>query len=76
MHIDWTSLVQVAVVAAAAAITLTLLVTFAIVGWSARVRSPADGREQMQAATGTALAVICLVAAGSIVCFGLYLIVA
>ncbi len=36
MHIDWATLVAVAVVAAAAALTVVLLVAFAIVGLSLR----------------------------------------
>ena len=36
MHIDWATLGVVAVVAAAAALTVFLLVAFALVAWSAR----------------------------------------
>ena len=45
MHIDWSSLAEVAVVAAAAALTVVLLVAFALVGWSGRGGRPVDGPE-------------------------------
>ena len=45
MHVDWASLTVVAVVAAAAALTVVLLVAFAIVGLSARPGLPVDGPE-------------------------------
>jgi hypothetical protein len=80
VHIDWATLAAIAVVAAAGALTVVLLVAFALVG-----SSPAPGRREggpggsapgRQPAAGTALAVLCLLAAGLIVCYGLYLIVA
>ena len=82
MHIDWASLAVVAVVAAAAALTVVLLVAFAIVGWSARAGLPADGPEgggdapRISPGVGTSIAVVCVLAAGLIVCYGLYLIIA
>ena len=81
MHIDWASLVVVAVVAAAAALTVVLLVAFALVGLSARSGLPADGPDGGDASgthpgVGTAIAVLCLLAAGLIVCYGIYLIIA
>ena len=81
MHIDWASLVAVAVVAAAAALTVVLLVAFALVGLSARPGLPADGPEGGDASgtrpgVGTAIAVLCVLAAGLIVCYGFYLIIA
>ena len=81
MHIDWASLVTVAVVAAAAALTVVLLVAFAIVALSARSELPADGSDGADASNirpgvGTAIAVLCVLAAGLIVCYGLYLIIA
>ena len=82
MHIDWATLGAIAVVAAAVALTTVLLVSFALVGSSARSgRRSIDGADdgdasRMHTATGTVLAALCLVAAGLIVCYGLYLIVA
>ena len=81
MHVDWASLVAVAVIAAAAALTVVLLVAFAIVGLSARSGLPVGGPEGgdascTRARVGTSIAVLCVLAAGLIVCYGLYLIVA
>jgi hypothetical protein len=81
MHIDWSSLAEVAVVAAAAALTVVLLVAFALVGWSSRARRPVDGPEgdrpfAAYPGVGTAVAVLCVLAAGLIVGYGLLLIVA
>lgn len=78
MHIDWASLVTVAVVAAAAALTVVLLVAFAIVALSARSELPVDGADasDIRPGVGTAIAVLCVLAAGLIVCYGLYLIIA
>ena len=78
MHIDWATLAVVAMVAAAVAVTVVLLVAFALVGLSADARrqtgdaaSAAGGRPGV----GTAVAVLCVLAAGVIVCYGLYLII-
>jgi hypothetical protein len=81
VHIDWATLVAIAVVAAAAALTVVLLVAFAFVGLSAssgrRLGGPDDGGPPgRQPAAGVALAGLCLLAAGLIVCYGLYLIIA
>ena len=81
MHIEWASLAGVAVVAAAAALTVVLLVAFALVGLSSRSASRVDGPDGDSApgvhpAVGTAVAALCLLAAGLVVCFGLYLIIA
>ena len=81
MHIDWATLVEVAVVAAAAALTVVLLVAFALVGLSARSGPPVDGPDDGDASgthpgVGMAVAVLCVLAAGLIVCYGLYLIIA
>jgi hypothetical protein len=81
MHIDWTSLLHVTVVAAAAALTVVLLVAFGLVGWSARAGRPVAGSGDGTAsgtrpAVGTAVAVLCALAAGLIVCYGVYRIIA
>ena len=79
MHIDWATFAVVAVVAAAAAATVVLLIAFALVGLSARAgrRVSDDGiASGSRPDTGTAVAVLCVLAAGLIVCYGLYLIIA
>ena len=81
MHIDWASLAEVAVVAAAAALAVVLLVAFAIVGLSSRSELPIEGSDGddppgTRPGVGTATAVLCLLSAGLIVCFGLYVIIA
>jgi hypothetical protein len=81
VHIDWASLLVIAVVAAAAALTVVLLVAFALVGLSARAEVPVDGQRRGDATgtrpgVGTASAILCLLAAALIVCYGLYLIAA
>ncbi len=80
MHIDWASFVAIAVVAAATALTVVLLVAFAIVALSSRSGLPVDGPDGGDASgtrpgVGTAIAVLCLLAAILIVCYGLYLII-
>jgi hypothetical protein len=81
VHIDWTSLVAVAVVAAAAAVSLVLLVAFALVGLSARsgghIGGPPRGAGPGTRPTfGRAVAGLCLLTAGLIVCYGIFLIIA
>jgi hypothetical protein len=82
VHIDWATLGAIAVVAAAAALTTVLLVAFAIVGlsarWGRRGIGGADdgGATRAHPAVGTVVAVLCLVAAGLIVSYGLFLIIA
>ena len=81
MNIDWASLAVVATVAAAAALTVVLLVAFAVVAlssrWAAGVDGPDDGHASgTHPVVGTAVAVLCLLAAGLIVGYGLYLIIA
>jgi hypothetical protein len=79
VHIDWASLVRVAVVAAAAALTVVLLISFAVVALS-RSGRPADGPDGeaslAHAGFGTAIAALCVLAAGLIVGYGLYVIIA
>jgi hypothetical protein len=80
MHIDWTTLAVVTVVAAAAALSLVLLVAFALVGLSARsggqIGSPVRGTGSgTRFIFGRALAVLCLLTAGLIVAYGLFLII-
>jgi hypothetical protein len=76
MGIDWATLAAIAVVAAAAAVTVVLLVAFAIVGFSAPSGRRIDGLGDGGASGARAAAVLCLVAAGLIVGYGLYLILA
>ena len=80
MHIDWASLARVAIVAAAAALTIVLRISFAVVTLS-RAERRADGPDGGAASVthtrvGTAIAALCVLAAGLIVCYGLYLIIA
>jgi hypothetical protein len=79
VHIDWASLATVAIVAAAAALTIVLLISFAVVALSrsARRADGPDGGEASvtHAGVGTAIAALCVLAAGLIICYGLYLIV-
>jgi hypothetical protein len=80
VEIDWATLAAIAVVAAAAALAVVLLVAFALVALSGPgpgLDGPDDGRAAgAHTVTGTAVAALCLLAAGLIVCFGLYLIIA
>ena len=77
MHIDWATLAAIAVVAAAATLSVVLLVSFALVGLSGRPEQQVDDRApRALTAPGVAVATVCLVAAGLIVVYGLYLIVA
>jgi hypothetical protein len=80
VHIDWTTLATVAIVAAAAALIVVMLVAFALVALSVRSgrqvdRSSGWGSDTLPPAS-TVIAGLCLLAAGSIVCYGLYLIIA
>ena len=77
MHIDWPTLAVVAIVAGAAAITVVLLVAFALVGLSAHAERVGDDgiTPDTRLDRGTAVAVLCLLTAGLIVCYGLYLII-
>ena len=80
MQIAWGSLAAIAVVAAAAALTVVLLVAFAVVGLSTssagRVERVDDGDARVSRSAGTAIAVLCLLAAGLIVSYSMYLIIA
>jgi hypothetical protein len=78
VQIDWGTLAVIGVVAAAAAITVVLLVSFAILGLSASSgqRIHQSGGAGTRPAAGAALAALCLLAAGTIVGYGLYLILA
>jgi len=80
VEIAWGTLAAIAVVAAAAALTVVLLVAFAIVGLSAssaqRVEGADDGDAPGTRFIGRGVAVLCVLAAGLIVCYILYLIIA
>ena len=76
MHIDWATLAAIAVVSAAAALAVVLLVSFALVGLSASSGRRVDGHGVRGVSGAPAVSVLCLVAAGLIVCYGLYLIIA
>jgi hypothetical protein len=81
VHIDWASLAAVAVVATVAALTIVLLISFAVVALSARPGRRTDGpgggdASVARAGVGTAIAALCVLATGLIVCYGLYMIIA
>jgi hypothetical protein len=62
-------------------VTVVLLVAFALLGLSGSAGRrtqdrTASGMPGLPPAAGTAVAVLCLVAAGLIVCYGLFLIIA
>ena len=81
MHVDWQTLGGIAVVSAAAALTLVLLVALALVASSGRPDQRAadpggDGAAGPRTAGGTTVATLCLSAAGLLVAYGVYLIVA
>ena len=80
MGINWLTLAGIAVVAAASAVTVVLLAAFALVGLSADSERRFDGLDHRarlgtHPTSGMVVAVLCLLAAGLIVCFGLYLII-
>lgn len=80
--IHWESLLVVQLVSFASTIAVVVLISLALVGLSARGarRAPAATSGQhvttFSARTGTAVGVICLLAAAMIVLFGLWQIVA
>ena len=76
MGIDWATLATIAVVAAGAAVSVVLLVAFAVVGFSPAPGMRPDGGDDGAGSGPRAVAVLCLVAAGLIVGYGLYLIIA
>lgn len=80
MGIRWESLGVVAVVSAAVAVVVVALVSFALVGWSARAGAAGGAQDgsgpPMSPALGTAVAAGCLLAVAAIVGYGLYVIVA
>lgn len=76
MTIAWGSLGMVAIVSFAAAIVVTALVSFGIVGLAARAPRPDGPEPALSPVAGAAAGVVCLAAAAAIVLYGLYLIVA
>lgn len=73
MHIDWAALGLVAVVSLAVSVVVVALVSFALVGFSAREDEPGYTRV-LSPAAGTAVGVLCLGATAIIVLYGLYII--
>ena len=77
MHIAWDSILVVFVVSFAAAVAVVVLVSYALVALSAREGAGAGGpSSRIGVAGNTVVAGICLTAAGAIILYGLYLIVA
>jgi hypothetical protein len=75
MSIDWGSLLIVFIVTFGVAVAVVTLVSFGLVGLSARDATPDNPPAVIGAKTGTILGGLCLLAATAIVLFGLYLIV-
>ena len=79
MSIAWGSLFIVCIVSLAVGVAVVVLVTFALVGLSARQRvaagGPDDGAPTLSTGAGTAIAGLCLVAAAAIVGYGLWIII-
>jgi hypothetical protein len=77
--IAWGSLLMVCVVSLAVGVAIVVLVAFALVGLSARQRTPVggpdDGAPTLSSGTGTAIAGLCLLAAAVIVGYGLWIII-
>jgi hypothetical protein len=77
MHIAWDSIMVVFVVSFAAAVTVVLLVSFALVALSARARAGAGAPSGgIGSGVNTVIAGVCFTGAAAIVLYGLYLIVA
>lgn len=76
MHVDWPTLGGIVVVSAAAALTLVVLVACALVASSGRADEGSTSGTGPRTAAGTAVAALCLLAAGLVVAYALYLIVA
>jgi ABC-type transporter Mla subunit MlaD len=85
MHIAWHALLVVFVVAFAAAVTLVVLVSFALVALSERTDAPRPERTdaplpdttalKTNSPVGRAIAGLCLATAALIVLYGLHIIV-
>lgn len=80
MHIAWESLGIVFITSFGTAVTVVVLVAFALVGLSARTTHHNDTPTTLTPTTltpttGTALAAACLTAATAIVVYGLYIII-
>jgi hypothetical protein len=75
MTIDWSSLAVVTAVGAAVTLTVVTLVTLAIVGLSRRPELE-PGAASAPTATARAVGGLCLLAVGTIVGYGLYIIAA
>jgi cation transporter-like permease len=80
MSIAWSSLLLVSLVSLGAGVAVVVLVSFALVGLSARVpvrpRGPDHGGPTLSPTLGSAVAAACLVAVVAIVGYGLYIIAA
>jgi hypothetical protein len=75
--INWAALGLVGIVSLAVAVAVAVLVSFAIVGLSAREHSlGGTGTGAIRPAAGTAIAALCLLAVVAVVGYGLYVIVA
>jgi hypothetical protein len=75
MHIAWGSLGLVFITSFGTAVTVVVLIAFALVGLSARTTHHNDTPTTLTPTTGTALAAACLTATTAIVLYGLYIII-
>ena len=75
MNIDWGSLGIVGIVSLAVSVVIVALVSFALVGFSAKEHAVAGtGSGGLSPSAGQAIGVVCLVAVGAIVLYGLWLV--
>lgn len=75
MHIAWGPLLVVFVVTFAVAVAVVVLVSFGLVGLSARTVSPDAPPARVSARAGTIIGGLCLLVAAAITAFGVYIIV-
>jgi hypothetical protein len=76
MSVAWGSLGLVAIVSLAAAVVVTALVSFGIVGLAARAPRPDGPEPALSPQAGTAVGAMCLVVAAATVVYALAVIVA
>ncbi|GAA4687158.1 hypothetical protein GCM10023215_23480 [Pseudonocardia yuanmonensis] len=75
MSIAWGALGTVVIASLVIGVALIALVSFALVGLSARSQPATAGKRGLSPAAGTAVAGLCLAAGALIVGYGLYVIV-
>ena len=73
MHIEWSALGEVAVVAFAVGVAIVVIFAVGVLAWS--LRPAADTGRGRDGALATVAAGLCFLACALIVCYGIYLIV-